>query len=239
MQRISALFILMGLSIGLNAEEENIQNPYLLYNQKYIHSKNIETGFADPEIDLLHYDIEQNLKKLQAVLKNEASSGEKDENKITMQVLAGEVNKPFHGHFIYDGEIHLFTNGDYSKLNKVVVRFVKTRIDFTTEEFVSEKRELVNSTPNYPEKVDSEKPDTDFDSNADITVVYSLRDDDEKPFEQKEKISVEEIPFYEEKMHVVRAYRRYLRVAAYRLQDRAEAVERQRRLQIRNMVNMR
>ncbi|MBV6494883.1 MAG: hypothetical protein LDLANPLL_02920 [Turneriella sp.] len=218
---------------------QKIIDPQVIAQQEEAKRRAEETGYGDIEIDNLHREIAILLPKAAPRMKKEADGA------LSLEIASGESIKTISLRYLYDGRIFLYTSGDAKtpKLDKVKLVFERTNP--FGKEYKREKREVINSTPLFFDNTESKemanKSEPKVDRNDDMTLIYYESQFDargQESFQEKEKIELKTISFYDKKMDFVETYKKYLRRTVKSLLYTVESIEITQKKHLRDLFEL-
>lgn len=229
---------LVGLLFSAALLAQKIVDPQILAQQEEIQRLAEEAGYGDIEIDLLHKEISDLLGELY-LPKLAYSDPEQDRpwdlnpkqgEPIVLQIAQGESIKAISERYIYDGDLYLTADSN-GKLQKVEFQFRRTNpIGYR---YKVERRDLINPTPGF-----SENPDTEeIDRNEDIKLIYYEMKDQETEFRKIAEFTLKDVRYFDKKMMIIEAYKKYLRRAKKRLEKSVYDRKLREKIRVRHMLS--
>jgi len=225
---------------------QKIIDPQILAQQEEQKKKADDSGYADIEIDNLHREVAQSVRRILDLsatdrprLKKEADGG------YSLEIASGESIKTISLRYLYNGTIILYPSGDAKKPSLSKIKLVFERTNPFGKEYKREKREVLNPTPLFfdnPEQKDpGQRAEPKVDRNDDMVLTYFESEFDQRgqeSFKEKEKIELKTIPFYEKKFDFVETYKKYLRRTAKTLRFTVESIEISQKKKLRDLFEL-
>ncbi|MDH4262215.1 MAG: hypothetical protein OEV78_04120 [Spirochaetia bacterium] len=156
------------------------------------------TGYGDYELDLIHKKIALLIPKL----KDKMEKDENGEERLKIEVTAGETIHSNGDRFLVYGQAYIYPSSEAGKLNKIIMEYVRQTASGYT--YSREKRELINPSPGF----NGEKS---IDSNNDIILTYYFSTGENVPFKKVNETTFSNIQRHDKKMKLIKAYKDYLR----------------------------
>lgn len=226
----------MAVFVSLMAQE--IVDPQIIAQQKEIQRLAEEAGYGDIEIDLLHRDISLLLGDL---YKDDIQYDDPEQARpwdinpnpgelVIINIARGESIKGISERYLFNGNLHL-TADNSGKLQKVEFRFTRTNpLGYYYKE---ERRDLINPSPNFNE--DPEKGE--IDKNEDISLKYYEMKGLEKEFKPIAEFTLKDIRYFDKKMMIIEAYKKYLHKAKKKLERTVYDRQLREKVRIRKMLS--
>lgn len=235
MWRFRGIFLV--ILVTSNLWSQRIIDPQILAQQEEAQKRATETGYGDIELDVLHREITEQLKVLATypekgeILRQNASS---EEANLVLPIAFGESIKSISERYRYNGTCHIWFDGE--KINKIMLRF--TRNNLLGIEFLEEQRDIINPTPYFKAEVTSSKEIPELDRNDDMILVYWERRDQKKPFEKVKEFTLPQIRYFEKRVGLLEAYKKYLRRTKKYLERKIYDLDLAQRVQVQYLLEM-
>lgn len=215
---------------------QKILDPQILAQQEEAQKKAEATGYGDIELDVLHREITEQLKKLATYPeKGEVfKKGAGDEANLVLPIAFGESIKSISERYRYNGTCHIWFDGE--KINKIMLRF--TRNNLLGIQFIEEQRDIINPTPFFKAETATTKEIPELDRNDDMLIVYWERRDQKKPFEKITEFTLPQIRYFEKRMNLIETYKKYLRRTRKYLDRKIYDLDLSQRVQVQYLLEM-
>ena len=201
---LAGVFVGVNAQAGLTPAAQSMQHDLM---------KNYETtGYGDYELDLIHQKIALLLPKLKDRMEKDSNG----EERLKLEVTAGESIHSNGDHYLVYGYAYLYPSNEPGKLKKIVMEYI--RQNASGAKYIREKRELVNPTPVF-------SGENTVDSNNDILLSIYTANSSKEDYKKVRETIFANIDRHDRKMKLIRAYKNYLRKTLHALERNITNIE--------------
>jgi hypothetical protein len=199
---------------GLTPAAQTMQNELM---------KNFEiTGYGDYELDLIHQKIGLLVPKLKNRMEKDASG----EERLKLEVTAGETIHSNGDHYLVYGYAYIYP-GEPGKLKKIVMEYIRQTASGAS--YKREKRELINPSPVF-------NGENMVDSNNDIVLSYYSAGGEKEDYKKIRETVFSKIDRHDRKIKLILAYKNYLRKTLHSLELNITNIELANVMELLNML---